>query len=351
MYTREIQAPRPSPIEAGSPLQGTWTEAFKEVNLMDIHRPYGLALPRWLVNNRIREWQSFSVQDDRFFLHAILLNVKFLGAIQVLFYDKQTGERMKLRRLVAPNRFHLPLSLSNAYIDDQSGGFSFRIHDWLDARTILVDLNIEAGRRGQRPPFTAQLRYILPREAVTPLVVSLLFSGRRSMYAYKAVAEVRGDIVYRGDCGSLDPRKTAGLFCDYKGFFPYRTRGSWVNAAGIDGENRRIGFSLAENQTRENRRNNENALWVDGSLTPLPPVRITQPEGLESEWVIQDLEGMVDLSFKPQEYVRDSLNLLLARADYQSALGYFNGMLINAKGEPIPIRNLWGLGELFYLRV
>jgi hypothetical protein len=120
---------------------------------------------------------------------------------------------------------------------------------------------------------------------------------------------------------------------------------------GFDGDGRRIGFSIAENQARETFKNNENALWVDGRLTPLPPVRITMPKGNESNWVIQDMEGMVDLTFTPQESIRDVINVIAARVEYDTPLGYYNGMLVNSGGEQIPVRNMWGLGEKLYLRM
>jgi hypothetical protein len=128
-------------------------------------------------------------------------------------------------------------------------------------------------------------------------------------------------------------------------------RSTWCTACGIDGENRCYGFSLGEMVARENHKHNENALWLDGRLIPLPPVRITTPKGGESDWVIQDVEGMVDLTFTPLEQSRSAFNLLLTSWEYNTPLGYYNGMLVNNEGEQIPVRNLWGLGEKLYLRV
>ena len=68
MYTREIQAPRATPIENGIPLTGTWDKAFAQVNLLDIQKPYRYPLPRWVRNDRIKEWEGFSVQNERFCL-------------------------------------------------------------------------------------------------------------------------------------------------------------------------------------------------------------------------------------------------------------------------------------------
>ncbi|GHU98215.1 hypothetical protein FACS189483_05940 [Spirochaetia bacterium] len=349
MYTREIQEPRSSPIENGRPLPGTWTRSFDEVDLLAIQRPFRSPLPWWLRDYRIKEWESFVIQDDQYYLGAILINIKYYCAAQVFLYDKTTKEQMRFRKILPFNGWRLPRGLSNASVDSRSYGFVFRIHDWLDANTIRVDFNIEAIRT--RPSFTAHLTYDLAKEGLTPMAVSLLFSEQRSMYAYKTLAPVRGDMVFGGKHISLDPEKTTGLFCDFKGFFPYRMKSQWCTGSGFDDQGRRIGFSIAENQTRETYKNNENALWVDGELTPLPPVRITQPRDSESGWVIQDVEGMVDLTFTPQAPVRSAANIIITRAEYETPLGVYNGMLLNARGESIPVRNMWGLGEKLILRV
>jgi hypothetical protein len=228
-------------------------------------------------------------------------------------------------------------------------GFFFRIHNWLDADTVRVDLDIEASER--RPAFTAHLMYDLDKRKVTPMAVNLGFSERRCVYAYKAMAAVRGDMVVGGKRISLSSSRTSGLFFDFKGFYPYPMQSTWCSASGFDDEGRRFGFTVAENQTRENRRNNENALWVNGELTPLPAVRITMPEGSKSDWIIQDVEGMVDLVFTPQEQLRRGYNVILSRADLEAPLGFYNGMVMSASGEQIPVHNLWGTGEKLYLRV
>jgi hypothetical protein len=125
----------------------------------------------------------------------------------------------------------------------------------------------------------------------------------------------------------------------------------WCTGFGFDGENRRYGFSIAENQTKETFKNNENVLWVDGRLTPLPPVRITMPGGIESDWIIQDMEGMVDLVFTPQEQIQSGFNMLITKVSYNTPLGYYNGTILDAEGKPVFIHNHWGFGEKLYLRI
>jgi hypothetical protein len=319
------------------------------VDLLDIRRPYSWPLPRWIRDSRIKEWQSFIIQDDRFYLEAILGNMKLYRLAQAFLYDKDTQERFIFRKVIPGGGWRLPRSLANASVDSRSYGFFFRIHNWLDADTVKLDLNIEAARR--RPAFTAHAEYKLARTETAPMAVNLVFSGRRCMYVYKTFAPVRGDMVFGGRHISLNPEKCSGFFHDYKGFYPYRMRVVWCPGMGFDGEGRRFGFNIVENQAREPHKNNENALWINGELSPLPPVRITMPGGVESDWIIQDIEGMVDLVFTPRELIRTGTLMVISNTEYVTPLGYYNGVLVSSGGERIQIRNLWGMGERLYLRV
>lgn len=345
MYSREILASRGTPIENGTPVPGTWQEAFGEVDLLEVQRPFSFPLPRGLRDLRVKEWETFALQDDHIYLRAFLANIKYYRIAQVILYDKDSGELLRFNKVIPIGGWRLPRSLWNSSVYSSSYGFLFRIHNWLDAGTIKVDLDIEATLK--RPSFTAHLEYCLNSLKIPPIAVNLPFSDRRSMYTYKTFSTVRGDMVFGGRHISLDPAKTQGIFRDYKGYFPYRMRSTWCNA-----ETLRFGFSIAENQTKETFKNNENVLWQEGGrMTPLPPVRITRPDGVEKDWVIQDVEGMVDLTFTPQEHIRSAFNLFLTRWEYDTPLGFYNGMLVNSDGEQIPVRNLWGLGEKLYLRV
>ena len=348
MYVREIQPPREAPIENGKPVQGTWTAAFKEVDLLDIRKPYRFPMPRWVKNARIKEWESFYIQDENFILMAVLCNIKICRYASVVLYDKENREQLWFKKMIPVSGWHLPRSLKNASVYSRSWGFFFRIHNWLDADTIKLDLDIEPNMK--RPSFTAHAEFSLG-ESTTPMAVSLLFSENRGMYVYKTLAPVMGDLVFGGRHISLNPAKTIGIFCDFKGYYPFPLQSQWCSATGFDAQNRRIGFSVAENQARESFINNENALWIDGRLTPLPPVKITRSAGTEPEWIIQDMEGMVDLTFTPKEQIQYRMNFLLPSSFYESPLGLFNGMVVSSLGEEIHLKNMWGLGEKLYLRV
>jgi len=349
MYTREILPPIASPIEDGNPIIGTWNKAFEKVDLKEISKPFKYPVPRWAKNLRIKEWQCFNAQNKYFLLDAIFCDLKLYRMAQVLLYDKEKEQKYFYRKIVPGTSWQLPVSLANSSVDSRSRHFFFRIHNWLDADTVKLDINIEADRK--HSPLTVHLAYDLNSQDVTPMATSLKFTKKQIMYAYKSFAPVRGDMVLAGKRIILKQETCSGVFWDCKGFFPYRMHTTMCNASGFDEENRRFGFHIAENQTRDTNKNNENALWLNGKLTPLPPVRITMPNGIDADWVIQDVEGMVDLKFTPKEPENSDVNLIFTRTDFNIPLGYYNGMLVTSEGEKIQIKNLFGIGEKLYLRV
>ncbi|GHU41625.1 hypothetical protein FACS1894190_09950 [Spirochaetia bacterium] len=347
MYSRVLLPQQISPIENGKPIQGTWTTAFEKVDLLDIKKPYPVPLPRSILNLRVKEWQSFAIQNDEVCLFSNIANFKFISFAEVFFLDKSSGESLRLFRVFPLSYWRLPSSLNNSYTGIDTHDFSFRIHNWLDCKSIKIDLNI--GSNFNRAAFTAQIEFDLDIKKMTPMSVNLLLSDTRCYYAYKGISAIRGRIVWGSRRIILHRASSIGLFRDHKGYLPYMTRTMSCAGFGFDSQQRMFGFSLAENQAREPSKNNENALWLEGALTPLPPVRITQAK--EDEWNIQDLEGMVDLTFKFVEEAENTFGIIFFNIEHQTPIGRINGMLQTKDGERLQIRNLWGFAEKFNFRL
>ncbi|MDR2150579.1 MAG: DUF2804 domain-containing protein [Spirochaetaceae bacterium] len=343
MYTREIQPPRPSPLENGLPIAGTWTEAFTDVNLLDIRQPY----PRWLLDYRIKEWESFTVNDEQFYIDITLSNVKLYRAVHIFLYNKESKEHTWFRKTFPLSNWYTPRNLINSTMIEHDYGLFLRVHNWLDVGIIKIDINLEERRK--YPAFTLHLEYEIKN--LSPLIVNLLFSERRSLYSYKVCAPVRGDIVIGRQHRVFNPATTAGMVRDCKGCYPYRMRSTWCSAVAYDSHNRLYGFNITENQAKETYKNNENGLWIAGKLTPLPPVHITMPNGVNEDWVIQDMEGMVDLVFSPQVPVHKRFDCIIVHSEYNACLGFYKGTLVDAEGNRILLHNAFGLGKKLYLRL
>lgn len=96
---------------------------------------------------------------------------------------------------------------------------------------------------------------------------------------------------------------------------------------------------------------NENILFLEGELTPLPPVKITFPFGIAGKWIIQDTENMVDLSFTPISDHNRTVSLFVLRAQKHLMYGTFEGMLRTKDGEEIIIKDFPGVVRKLLMRL
>jgi hypothetical protein len=347
MYTRQLLPRRDSPVEDGKPLQGTWTSSFENVNLLDINRPYKFPLPKWILDLRLKEWHTFTVQNDDILLEAIIIDTKFFCFLEIVFWDKRSKESMRVFKTLPFSAWKMPQSLNDSVIEQAGAGFSFRAHDRMISKNIIFDVSIDSAI--ERPGFTAHLEFEIDVQKSTPLAVNLLMAENRSMYVFKCFCGVNGRIVFGGDSMVLSSESASGVFQDCKGFIPYKSRYFSCRGFGVDMMGRYFCFSLGEHITKKLNVNNENALWLEGSLTPLPPVRITDAE--PGEMFIQDLEGAVDLSFKLFEDAGTALNFFIIGMEHKNPVGQFNGMLMTQDGEKLPVRNVIGTVEYFYFKL
>jgi hypothetical protein len=343
MYTRRLLPQRDSPIENGKLLQGTWTTPFENVDMLTVEKPYFAPLPKWILNLRIKEWQTFTAQNDDMWMEAVIADLKFFCCMKVTFWDNKKKENMHVFRAVPFSAWSMPKSLRDNVIEYDGTDFSLKIHDSADSRKVTLDINIVSAI--ERPVFTASLEFDLDIRKATPLAVNMLIAENRSMYVFKNFSEVEGIIIWGDRRLTLKRGDTDGIFQDLKGFIPYRSHYFCCRGFGIDTKGRRFAFSLGEHITRKLNVNNENALWLEGALTALPPVRIVMYEHGES--VIQDLEGMIDLTFRQVEDMVTPFDLVIIGIEHKSPIGLFNGMLVTAEGEKLLVRNMPGTVECF----
>jgi hypothetical protein len=345
MYTRRLLPAIASPFADGKALQGAWAGPFETVDFSALDRPFAVRLPRRLSDLRVKEWQTFTVLAEDFAFEALIADLKFFCFADVVF--TRGGERLHVFKTLPPFAWRLPLTLQNTDFAYSGGSFSFRVRGNPPPHAVSLELDIASAI--ERPAFSARLGFNMPPESTAPLAVSTPVAGQRPMYAYKALAGADGSLVWGDARTELADGRAVGLFQDRKGFFPYRSRLLCCRAFWTDALGRAIAFSLAEHPTLPRAAVNENALWVAGALTPLPPVRITP--GADGEFVIQDIEGMVDLSFRMTEDMSKTVDLLLVKMERRAPVGSFTGMLVTGAGEKLPIRNLPGRMEIFGFRM
>ncbi|HSV56887.1 MAG TPA: DUF2804 family protein, partial [Magnetospirillaceae bacterium] len=172
----------------------------------------------------------------------------------------------------------------------------------------------------------------------------------RAMYTTKALTPLTGYLRIGDETVEFAGPGAMGILDEGKGYFPYRQAIDSVIGFGQDAKGRRAGFSLADIPVRDPVRHNENCMWIGGRTFPLPPVKVTRPRGVYEEWVIQDTEGLVDLTFRPDTKFDVRLNMLAVRVDYSGPFGTFKGFIRSGDGERIDAACVYGMGAAKYLR-
>ena len=130
------------------------------------------------------------------------------------------------------------------------------------------------------------------------------------------------------------------------------TRGESITASGVvDGKNVSLRLSTTSLDAANTSRHNDNALFVDGAFTPLPPVCITHPFGIAKDWNAQDYESMVDLSFVPQNSYSRKANFILVNASYDTVFGFLNGTVMDSSGAKHELRDFPAVVHISRIRL
>ncbi len=322
---------------------GSYNEPIRKVNMLDAQ----IKVPLFK-SFQLREWQAFQILTTGHFFFVALYNTKKIGLVQFIHYDIQNNIKNRFERKVLPHDLRLPNGLFNTKAWYRSSDCYIRIDHDVEGKRLVMEVDIR--QRKKFPAVYAHFLALHDVEAYQPMVVVLPFSDNQAMYSHKCLMPVEGEVMMGIDSFSLHHSKSSLILDDHKGYYPYVTKYDWVTGLGFTGKDERIGFNLTDNQVKDQERYNENVLWLDGDLHPLPPVSFSRPQGPKGQWLVKDVEGRVDLTFLPITHTSLKMNLLLLKSKYEGPYGYFNGYLKKTDGEKVEINNLFGVGEDFYLR-
>ncbi len=329
---------------------GSWEGIPGKANLIDVHRPYHYPLPRFLRTTRIKEWQAVQAGDPDTFIFAVLYDAKYLSMASVDIWDRAGKRKAGFRQTFPGRRFFFPASLEKSEIGIKTGHRELSISVDMDSGSMKLRASNNP-RKAPAASFDLDLTFDLREESSSAFSVCLPLGLNRAMYSTKILMPCGGSLEIDGERRTFKEEKALGILDDHKGYYPYHLHYDWVTGSGVEPSGRRIGFNLTDNQVKDQRRYNENRLWIGSAIHSLPPIRITRPYGHAAPWVIQDTEGMVDLIFHPEVPHDITMRLGLADVDYIGPFGRFEGSLRSSSGEKIDASRLYGMGEDKNLRL
>ncbi len=350
MYTREILPAPDSPVLGGKPVFGTFSGVFKKFDIRGLKHPFtSLPLPSFVTNIRIMGIIRFVFCDDNNIGEIELFDAGYFSFMETTLWNRKTNHRIAYRRIVPPGLMKVPDDLSNGVIACRTHRRLVRISSRLAKKSFRADFDFLGS--DARPPCEGRFEMDLSLPGFAELSAVVPHRVRRRCQAsYLMTAPLSGWIGTGYDDYHISPETGVGFFDTRKAYFGLRTKMSKMIGLGrIDG--RMVSFQLGNPLSNDDSRYNDNVLFVEGKVYPLPPIKITRPYGVAGEWVIQDTESMVDLVFTPISDSPRQLSAFIVRTDYHTVYGLYEGTLLSGDGEKIVLRGFPGIGKKVLLRI
>ena len=333
-------------VERGEFNFGIYRAPFETVNPLDAR----LKLPRPLRRLALKEWQHFAIANDRFYISFALFDSKRINLAQIIVYDRKTRVKYEGERRFIHRRFQIPDALygeASASIDER--GLTIRVDNRLEQGRHDIVFSLEPD--GTQPQITGRFTCFEDLSAVEPIVVCLPFEDGRGMYSHKGVFPGEGVLFVDGERHEFNKERSYILPDIHKGYYPFVMQWHWATAGCFDQAGRLVGFNLTDNQVEDQERYNENALWVDGRLSLLPPVHFEMNlDDLTKPAIIRDNEGKVNLRFIPEVQRAIDVTVLFLKSRYRGPYGHFEGTIVDHEGVEHCLDGAFGMAEDFYLR-
>lgn len=346
MYSRQMTAPPEKLVKNGKPVFGTFDGIPPALDIRGVRCPFGvLPLPTFITDLRIRSSLAYIFNTDEFIGAVSFLDLKIVGHGEVLFWNKKTGRKYVYHTVTGPRR--RLISKNTGHGACISFGHRRYIRLGWDMGKQVLSLVFNLKGDSVRPQSTGAFKSDLSSPTFHASTAVLPApTMRRCRGVWLMAAPLEGSL-------SLHPAKHpqtssslegSVLFKSVRSYNKLRTRSREVWGTGkIRGKSVSFAVSSSSLDAVNPDTYNENILFVEGELTPLPPVKITFPFGIRGKWIIQDTENMVDLSFTPISDHNRTVSLFVLRAQKHVMYGVFEGMLRTKDGEEIIIKDFPGV--------
>ncbi len=345
-YSREVSAAPAEIATNGRCNMGTFNQAIKNVNMLDVEKPLGTEVPQGLKFMRLKEWQAFQISNDEWFICLAVYNTKSIGLATVMAFDRNQQKMYRYERKVPFNLLKVPSGLADSRCYYHGADFRIDIHNNLDDGKFRVSFQADnfAGLPDLRASFTGY-------HETEPIVIVQPFDDNRPLYSHKALMPCEGMLELSDGRKSFFERGTGSMIIDdHKGYYPYTMAYDWVTGLGYDHKGRLAGFNTTDNQIQNHMKYNENCLWLDGQMYPLPPISIRRNTGVEGIWEVSDDFGRVRIFFKPLYDCKVKINAGIIKTDYHGPTGVLEGWIKTPDGEKVCFDGFAGMGEKKFIK-
>lgn len=350
MYNREFSAAPEHIVHNGKAEFGSYSEVSPKIDIRGMRAPYaGIPLPSFISNLRIKSRLNYAFSLEKYIGIAQFIDFKVIGLGEICLWNKETGKKYVYHTIMAPRRRFVPVSTTRGICAC-----------YRKSRYIKISW----GRKHQHHALSFKVKGDSARPNTEGYVYSPMIDDmhKDSLFVNPSPASSRCSATWlttmkiQGQI-SINKEKveeSTGLAAMVLNRAYYKMHSSQDFSYGIGnvkGKNVVFTISTSNLDAADSDSYNCNALVVDGVETALPPVYMTHPFGISKQWIIQDTENMIDLTFTPVSLNSRTLNLIALRAAYTTMYGTFDGVLVTKDGEKITLKSFPGLLQKGMLRL
>ena len=270
--------------------------------------------------------------------------------METTLWNRRTNRLLAYRQLLPLGFVHLPKYIAYSVATCRVKRRYVRIFSRLSKGMLYADFDFLAAN--DRPSCEGRLDFDSHSPQCTDYsAVIPAFVSRRCQAVYFRSFAVNGWVTF-GHNQDIQLSKASGVgFLDFRKTYtsPHTKRSVVIGLGFIEGA--QVSFHLSDSIAPDSYSYNDNILFYGGKRIPLPPVRITYPFGSSKNWIIQDTENMVDLTFTPGAISQRSLNILVWRRDYKTICGTFEGSFLIEDGVVLKLKGFPGIAKKVRMRM
>lgn len=355
VYSRKIDEEPKSFVKNGKPVFGTFSGHPHRLDIRGVKNPFfTFPLPTFISNLKIKSHITYYFSLGEYLGYIMFFDAKITGLSQVCLWNTTTKQKYSYRTFLGPRRRLVPHDLDYASTACNIKKRRTRINWDRSADRLFISFDLK-GKSG-RPDASAKLLTKFSYQGTQELTEVCPFpTTRRCTAQYSLSSVVKGTISIKPQNQTEKTQeKTQGisLLSISRSYMKSSSSSHTMVAVGtIDGKPVTFRLSTSSQDAVDSDRYNTNVLFYDGKVTTLPPVVITHPFGLMSNWVVQDTENMIDLTFTPLSDNTDNMSFLLVKTENHNIYGTFEGTLMTGEGEKLSIRGLHGISKKYQIRL
>lgn len=350
MYTRQVEEPPKKIIRSGKAQFGTFSNVSPKLDIKGMHAPYaGVPLPAFISNLRIKSRLTYTYNLGQYFGMTEFYDFKVFGLCEVIFWNKESGKRNSYHAVMPGRRRFVPLNTKKGLCASYQQSRRARLfweddHDFFKNEFLVKGDKVRPSAKGKmislrKDQMHSDWLFVNPSPAKSRCTATWLspMTIKGSLTTFDPKENPKNVSLPKAETGTA-------LVSMNRSYFKFHTKHNFVKGIGtVGGKNIIFNIVNSNIDAADDESYNSNGLFINGDLTPLPPVVITHPFGVRKSWIIQDTEGMIDLTFTPVSIQTRVLNIILIRNSSTTIYGTFEGVLVSKDGEKVNLKNFPGI--------